>query len=132
MKKILIIVLVVLVVAGVAAYFLLLMPPPEAETVYYVPGDYFVTNIADSTRLLKTTIVLELSTTDPEGVVEYLTENNHILRDIVVFTLRSKTEDELRSDGIENTLRDEIVNNVESKMGLDYIETIYFNDYVIQ
>jgi flagellar FliL protein len=132
MKKILIIVIAALIVAGAAVYLLFLMPPPAAETVYYVPGDYFVTNIADSTRLLKTTIVLELSTTDPDGVKAYLTENNHILRDIIVFTLRSKTEEELRSNEIEKTLRDEIVNNLESKMGLDYIVTIYFNDYVIQ
>lgn len=132
MKKILIIVIVALIVAGAAVYLLFLMPPPDPETVYYVPGDYFVTNIADSTRLLKTTIVLELSTADPDGVTAYLTENNHILRDIIVFTLRSKTEEELRSNEVEKTLRDEIVNNLEKKMGLDYIETIYFNDYVIQ
>lgn len=132
MKKILIIVGVVIVVAGAAVYFLFLAPPPQPETMYYVPGDYFVTNIADSTRLLKATIVLEISTTDPTGVNEYLTENNHIIRDNIVFTLRSKTEDELRSQGIEDQLRTEIVNNLKSKMGLDYITTIYFNDYVIQ
>ncbi len=132
MKKILIIVIVVMILMGVAGYLLFLMPPPAAETIYYVPGDYFVTNIADSTRLLKTTIVLELSTAEADKVTEYLTENNHILRDIIVFTLRSKTEDELRSNGIEETLRTELVNNLESKMGLDYIVTIYFNDYVIQ
>ena len=132
MKKILIIVIVVMILTGVAGYLLFLMPPPAAETIYYVPGDYFVTNIADSTRLLKTTIVLELSTAEADKVTEYLTENNHILRDIIVFTLRSKTEDELRSNGIEETLRTELVNNLESKMGLDYIVTIYFNDYVIQ
>lgn len=132
MKKILIIVIVVMILTGVAGYLLFLMPPPAAETIYYVPGDYFVTNITDSTRLLKTTIVLELSTAEADKVTEYLTENNHILRDIIVFTLRSKTEDELRSNGIEETLRTELVNNLESKMGLDYIVTIYFNDYVIQ
>lgn len=132
MKKILIIIGVVLVVAGAAAYFLFLAPPPEPETMYYVPGDYFVTNISDSTRLLKSTIVIEISTTDTKGVNEYLTENNHIIRDIIVFTLRSKPEAELRSNGIEDTLRTEIVENLKEKMGLDYITTIYFNDYVIQ
>ena len=132
MKKILIIIGVVVVVAGAAVYFLFLAPPPEPETMYYVPGDYFVTNIADSTRLLKATIVLEISTTEPDKVTDYLTENNHIIRDIIVFTLRSKTEAELRSNGIEETLRTEIVSNLKSKMGLDYITTIYFNDYVIQ
>ena len=132
MKKILIIVGVVIVVAGAAVYFLFLAPPPQPETMFYVPGDYFVTNISDSTRLLKATIVLEISTTDPTGVTKYLTENNHIIRDKIVFTLRSKTEEELRSQGIEEQLRTEIVNNLKSKMGLDYITTIYFNDYVIQ
>lgn len=132
MKKIIIIIAVALVVAGAAVYLLFLMPPPAPETFYYVPGDYFVTNIADSTRLLKTTIVLEISAPKPDEVTAYLTENNHILRDVIVFTLRSKTEDELRSNDIEKTLRLEIVDNLESKMGLDYIETIYFNDYVIQ
>lgn len=132
MKKILIIIIAVVVVAGAAVYFLFLSPPPEPKTIYYVPGEYFVTNIADSTRLLKATIVLEISTTDPDGVTEYLTENNHIIRDNIVFTLRSKTEAELRSDGIEESLRSEIVDNLKSNMGLDYIVTIYFNDYVIQ
>jgi flagellar basal body-associated protein FliL len=132
MKKILIIILAVVVVAGAAVYFLFLTPPPKPETIFYVPGDYFVTNIADSTRLLKATIVMEISTTEPDKVTDYLTENNHIVRDIIVFTLRSKTEGDLRSDGIEETLRTEIVKNLESKMGLDYITTIYFNDYVIQ
>ncbi len=132
MKKILIIVGGVLVVAGAAVYFLFLAPPPEPETMFYVPGDYFVTNIADSTRLLKATIVLEISTTQKDEVTKYLTENNHILRDVIVFTLRSKTEEELRSQGIEDQLRTEIVRNLKEKMGLDYITTIYFNDYVIQ
>jgi flagellar basal body-associated protein FliL len=132
MKKILIIIIAVVVVVGAAVYFLFLSPPPKPETIFYVPGEYFVTNIADSTRLLKATIVLEISTTEPDAVTLYLTENNHIIRDNIVFTLRSKSEGELRSEGIEETLRTEIVKNLESKMGLDYITTIYFNDYVIQ
>ena len=132
MKKAIIIIILVLAVAGAAVYFLFLTPPPEPEIFFYTPGDYFVTNIKDSKALIKVTIVLELSTTDEESAREYLTENNHIIRDVIVFTLRSKTEDELRSQGIEDTLRKEIAKNLESKMGLDYIETIYFNDYVIQ
>ncbi len=132
MKKAIIIIIAVLLVAGAAVYFLFLTPPPKPETIFYTPGDYFVTNIKDSEALIKVTIVLELSTTDPEGTTEFLTENNHIIRDSIVFTLRSKTEDELRSQGIEEQLRTEIVSNLKSKMGLDYITTIYFNDYVIQ
>ena len=132
MKKVVIIIALVVIAAGVAAYFLFLAPQPEAKLMYYTPGDYFVTNIKDSTALIKTTIVLELLVMDMEETEVYLKENNHIIRDVIVFTLRSKTEDELRSQGVESSLRQEIVKNIKDKMGLDYLQTIYFNDYVIQ
>jgi flagellar FliL protein len=132
MKKIIIIVAVVLVVAGAAVYFFFLKPPPEPETIYYSPGSHFITNVKDSTRLLKATIVIEISTTDAAGVTEYLTENNHIVRDIILFTLCEKTEEELRATGVQEMLRDTIVSKLNSDMGIDYVQTIYFNDYVIQ
>ena len=101
---------------------------------YYEPGDYFVTNIKDSASLIKTTIVLELCVyeKDLEDITDYLTQNNHIIRDIVVFTLRSKTEEELRSQDIAETLRREIVQRISEQMDVDYISTVYFNDYVVQ
>jgi len=132
MKKVITIIVLILAVGAGAVYFLFLAPPPEPETIFYVPGDYFVTNIKDSSRLLKTTIVFELSTTDPSGDQKYLTEHNHMLRDIIVFTLRSYSEDELRAEGIQDELRREIVEKLREQMNLDYIQTIYFNDYVIQ
>ena len=136
MKKVITIIVLVLVAAGAVIYFAV-KPPPEPRICYYAPGDHFVTNIKDSARLLKTTVVLELSTPDPDGSKEYFAEHNHILRDVTVFTLRSKTEEELRSDGIQELLRVEIVKNIKSSLQLDqkeldYIQTIYFNDYVIQ
>ena len=132
MKKIIIIVAVVLVVAGAAVYFFFLKPPPEPETIYYSPGSHFITNVKDSTRLLKATIVIEISTTDEAGVTEYLTENNHIVRDIILFTLCEKTEEELRATGVQEMLRDTIVSKLNKDMEIDYVQTIYFNDYVIQ
>ena len=132
MKKIIIIIIAVLVVAAGVAYFLFLKPAPEPETSFYSTGENFVTNIKDSLRLLKTSVVLEISTTDTETVTEYLTENNHVLRDIIVFALREKTEDELRSLGIEEQLREEIRKSISEKMGIDYLQKVYFNDFVIQ
>jgi len=132
MKKIIIIIVAVLLVAGVAVYFLFLKPAPEPELSYYSPGESFVTNIKDSVRLLKTSVVLEISTTDTEEVQEYLKENNHVIRDIIVFTLRGKTEDELRSMGIDEGLREELRENISKKMGIDYLQKVYFNDFVIQ
>lgn len=131
MKKIIIIIIaVVLVGAGVASYFLF-FSNKEAPVIraFYTPGDFFVTNIKDSKYLLKSTIVIELN---EEGMDEYLTEYNHIIRDIIVFTLRDKTEDELRNSGIQEELRKEIVQKIKSEMDIDYVVDIFFNDYVIQ
>ena len=131
MKKIIIIIIAVVVVAaGVGSYFLFFNNrEPEPVSEFYVPGDFFVTNIKDSKYLLKTTIVLELN---KEGMEPYLTEYNHVIRDIIVFTLREKTEEELRSSGIQETLRKEIVDKLNSEMEIDYIVDVYFNDYVLQ
>ena len=132
MKKIIIIIVAALLMAGGAVYFLFLKPAPEPEISYYSTGDSFVTNVKDSLRFLKTTVVLEISATDTEKVQEYLKENNHVIRDIIVFTLRQKTEEELRSIGIEEQLREELRQNISKKMGIDYLQKVYFNDFVIQ
>jgi flagellar basal body-associated protein FliL len=132
MKKIIIIIAAALVVAGGVAYFVFLKPAPEPEVSFYSPGETFVTNIKDSVRLLKTSVVLEISTTETEKVTEYLTENNQVIRDIIVFTLREKTEDELRSMGVEEGLREELKKSISEKMNIDYIQKVYFNDFVIQ
>jgi flagellar FliL protein len=135
-KKGTIIIVIILVIAAVAGtlYFTVLRKPPEKIDTFYKPGDYFVTNVKDSPVLIKTTIVLGLHIyeKDYEEVTKYLTENNHVIRDIIVFTLRSKTEEELRSQDIAESLRKELVEKINMQMGIDYISTVYFNDYVIQ
>jgi flagellar basal body-associated protein FliL len=129
-KKIIIIGAIVIVVAVVAAILLFSNPAAKKQVIScYVPGDYFVTNIKGSTRLLKATIVIELNTDKAD---EYLTENNHIIRDVIVFALREQTEDELRSTGIQDELGAEIVSKLGDTLDVDYIQTIYFSDFVIQ
>ena len=99
-KKIIIIILAVALVGAGLYFFVFSAAPKEPEVCYYTPGDYFVTNVKDSTALFKVTIVLEYLTTDDTVTTEYFTKVNHVIRDIIVFTLRSKTEAELRSQGI--------------------------------
>ncbi len=132
MKRVIIIVILVLVIVGAAVYFFFLKPPPEPETMFYPPGESFVTNIKDSVRLLKTAVVLELTTADTEKITEYLTENNHVIRDIILSTLRNKNEEELRAQNIQDELREEIKASISEKMGIDYLQKVYFNDFVIQ
>lgn len=129
-----IIVAVGVLVIGAGVYIFLLSPQQPAEAqekpLYtYVPGEYFVTNVKGSTRLLKTTIVLSV---DDESKTDYMTENNQIIRDVIIYTLREKTEDELRSTGAQDDLRKEIVQNLKEKLDMEYLVTLYFNDFVLQ
>ena len=134
-KRLTIIILVVLIAAAaVTVYFTVIQKPAEKIHSFYTPGDFFVTNVKDSSALIKTTIVLELYIyeKDLEQVTEYLTEHNHIIRDIIVFKLRSMTEEELRAQDVADTLRKEIMASINKRMNIDYISSVYFNDYVIQ
>jgi flagellar basal body-associated protein FliL len=130
-----IIAVVLVVVVGVAAYILVLSPRNEAEAgdkkpeFTYSPGDYFVSNIEDSSRLLKATIVLSVN---DQSKIEYMTENNHVIRDTIIQTLRQKNEEELRSSGIQDKLRKEIVANLKARLDMDYLVTVYFEDFVLQ
>ena len=128
LKKIIIIVIIAAIVVGAGIWFLT-RTPAEFTPSYYIPGDYFVTNIQDSHSLLKTTIVLALARGDRE---EFLAEHNHIMRDVIIFVLRDKTEEELRSPDIQDKLREEITAKLSEKLGIDYITTIYFNDFILQ
>lgn len=134
MKKVIIILVALIVLGGAAVYFFVLPKPPEPEKKStYVPGDFFVTNIKDSKALLKTTVVLEVNKAAEDAeFAKFMEENNPVIRDIIVFTLREKTETELRSTGIQDQLRIEIVSKINEKLGIDNVKTIYFNDYVLQ
>lgn len=136
-KKVLIIIAVVILLGGgAAAYFLLFAgekePAPEPRSAY-VPGDYFVTNVADTNNLVKLTVVLEVNkAADDEEFKTFLTANNHIIRDTIVMIVRSKTYEELTSQDIKTLLSDEIIRGVNQNLGIDNVIAIYFNDYVVQ
>ena len=123
---------VIVVGGGLAAYFLLFATPAEptpAPLFTYMPGDYFVTNIMDSKALLKVTVVLVIN---DEKQLTYLSNNEYILRDTVIAVLRDKTEDELRAPDATDMLREDLVNALRDDLGMDYLVTLYFNDYVLQ
>ena len=78
-KKIIIIIIAVVLVAGVAAA-ILLMQPREIKQFYYSPGDAFVTNVLDSDRLIKTTLVI-CTNGDQETLIS---EKNAVIRDTLL------------------------------------------------
>lgn len=138
MKKKGIGIIAIVLVLGIAAgvYFLVIAPgaanAPEPSSGY-TPGEYIVTNIKDSNSLVKAAIVLQVNKAlDDQEFSDFMKANNHIIRDIIVMTLRSKTYDELMSPDIKAVLSDEIVSSVNEALGIDNVKAIYFNDYVIQ
>ncbi len=135
-KMVKIIVVILVLVAGGVGASMFLMNNPDAEAVVenkqlhsYNTGDCFVTNIKGSTRLLKTSIDFAV---DDESHDDYLTENNGVIRDVIIFTLRKKTEAELRNEGSQDDLRKEIVKALKSEFDMEYLETVYFSEFVLQ
>ena len=131
-KKLIIIIVVVLViaVAAVAIFVFVLGGDKEPPEVYteYSPGEYFVTNVKDSNRLLKATIVLVLNT---DTLEEFLTENNSIIRDTVVFILRNQNEETLKANNLDG-LKAEIAKGINERLEIENITDILFSDYALQ
>ena len=80
-------------------------------------------------RLLKVTIVLALNTDKLQSTLD---DNKYIIRDKIIFELRSLTEEDILSEDIQDRLRKSITDNLNSALGIDSIVTVYFNDFVMQ
>jgi len=132
MKKIIIIAAAVLVVAAGAVYYFVLMPKPAPAPVTFSPGDYFVTNIKDSNRLLKSTIVLVIDNTTYKKPPAMLEENISQVRDTIIFILRELSEEEIRLSGVEESLRQKIRLALNEKLETEAIQDILFSDFVMQ
>lgn len=137
-KKIIIIIVIAVVVlagAGVGAYFLFFSNPeePPEPVGSFVPGEYFITNVKDSNNYLKVNVVLEVNkANDDEEFKTFMTDNQHIIRNTIIFILRSKTVDDLKDMKVEDNLSTEITGAVNEALGIDNVKRIYFNDYVMQ
>lgn len=130
MKKILpVVIIAVVLTAAAAVYFFFLRGEPEIKYTTYSPGEFFVTNVKDSKKLLKTGIVMVLDTDTLEAK---LTENNALIRDSIIFILRSLTDDVLAKADAQNTIRILIKDDLNQKLKIENIVDIYFNDFVVQ
>ncbi len=128
LKKIIIISIAVSILIGAGVFFLLTRAPKLNE-FYYDPGTYFVTDISDSRRLLKSDIIIYCS---GEKKSNELTEENHRIRDIIIFSLREKTESELQAQDIKELLNEEIIQKLNDAFQTEGFIKIYFNEFVIQ
>ncbi|MDD2457513.1 MAG: flagellar basal body-associated FliL family protein [Eubacteriales bacterium] len=130
MKKIIPIILILLALGGAAGYYFLFMQQePVIESFTLDPGEQFVTDIADSRRLLCADIVFKLADSEKEA---FYVENNHVIRNAINAILRSKTEEDLKQERIEGHLDEEILERLNSEFDTDEFLKIYFNTFVIQ
>lgn len=133
-NKFIIIVLILVAAVGAVLYFTVFNKedeePVRPEDNYYsfVPGDYFITNVKDSSRLLKVTVVLQL---DSDKLEEKLKKEEYIIRDKILFYLRSLREEDILRDTIEEELRAALTPILNEALGFESIVNIYFNDFVM-
>ena len=134
MKKMLIIIIAAIVVLGAAAvlYFFVFSGDSDKPlpTFEYSPGDYFVTNVKDSAKLLKISVVLVVN--DESFIENTLKVKNAQVRDIIIFNLRNLSQTDIERIGIEDELRETLLNNLNVVFEGEKFVNIYFNDFVMQ
>ncbi len=131
-KVIIIIVLVVVLAGGGVVAFMMLgnSGEPVGDVVTFFPlPDKITTNTVDGDKMVQAAIVLTL--TNAGEVAEELTGKMHVIRDVIVFTLNSKTTDELLAPGFELSLKTELASKLNQELGVEYITTLYFSDFVL-
>ena len=132
MKKTIVIIIIVILAlaAGGGGVFLAMQTREEKDySFHYDPGDFFVTDIQESRRLLKTDLILYMADSREH---EYYVENNHQIRNAIIFILRNKDEEELMKADIEKRLSNEIISRLNKEFDTEDFLQIYFNEFVIQ
>jgi len=148
MKKMMITIIaavLVIVLAGGAVTYILIMhsvsgtseatvtTAETAATLYTYPlEDSFVTNVKDSNKLFKLTVVLVLNE-DPAGeeLAASLEADSYEMRDCINSLLRTKTAADLTAENVEDSLRTEIASALNEKLGVEYFVSAYFTDFVL-
>ncbi len=87
-----------------------------------------MTNVADSNSLFKVTVVLML---DTDKLEKMLDKNEYVIRDTIITRLRKLTEDDLKSADIQDRLRSDLKDEINSVLGIDNIVKICFSDFVM-
>ena len=130
MKKPIIAIIIILIIAGGALYFFMFSGDREKKEVRveYSPGDFFTTNVKESTKLFKSSVVLVVN---EEGLEGKLKMENARIRDTIIFILRDLTEEEIRAPGTQDILRDRILTALNGRLGTDSFIEVLFSDFVM-
>ena len=130
MKKIIIIVVAVLALGIGAFVFFTQSSQPKALVPFtHDPGDYFITDIKGSNQLLKADIMIYVA---DDSIKLEIEEKNHIIRNDIIFILRSMTAEQLKAEGIQDQLSASITARLNQEFENEDFLKIYFNEFVIQ
>ena len=132
MKKIIINILMIilaLVVIGGGVFFAIQHREERDYRFSYDPGEFFVTDIQNSNRLLKTDMILAMA---DSREADFYIEHNHRIRNTIIFVLRNKDEEELKNPSIEQILNKKIIRELNQAFETEDFQTVYFNEFVIQ
>lgn len=133
MKKNLIIIIAVVIVVAAGAVYYFTRPVDTSKQYYYSTGDAFVTNVIDSDKLIKTTVVLGLS----RDIGDELDEKSAMVRDGVLYVLRNQTVEQYQQGDLQGQLSDAIVERLNEVFPAQEGEAplfvrAYFSDFVMQ
>ena len=132
MKKVIIIILITvfaLILIGTGVFFALQTRQERDYSFNYDPGTFFVTDIQESRRLLKTDVIITMADSREQG---FYLDNNHRIRNTIIFVLRNKDEEELMKPNIEQLLNKELISELNREFETEDFIQIYFNEFVIQ
>lgn len=99
------------------------------ESVSYDPDGAFITNIKDSKKLIKVSIVIEM---EDNKKIDYMTKNNYKIRNIINDVLSGLSEEDIGKDNARDDIRADIREEIRTKLSLDGIIDVYFNEFVTQ
>lgn len=127
MNKGVMIFLMILVILGGGAAFVYFNFFTET-TEYFTVSDTVVCNISDSRHHVQFKPILILNEKRKE---KFLTKNQAKISDIILFTVRQYTEEELRKKDVQEKLSKEIINKLYWEFEIEYIQEIVFSEFVI-
>lgn len=96
--------------------------------IYFPTSDSVICDISESRKHVQFVPVLVIN---ERGKEKFLSKNIVKINDIILFSVREYTEEELRKNDINEKLSRDIINKLYREFQIDYIEEIIFSEFVI-
>lgn len=101
----------------------------QSKPYNYYPGTDFITDISSSDKLVKIDLVIEL---ENGRYKRFLNKNCHKVKDLILFIIRNKDEQTMKSKEIKQILTNEIIEALKNELGVDNAKMVYFNEFVME